>query len=54
MLEKELPRFNNQITEELSEQKEKSIEIVKRSLGDVEDIGEAIDKTLIHLSLIHI
>ena len=48
MLEKELPRFNNQITEELSEQKEKSIEIVKKSLGDVEDIGDAVERALLH------
>jgi ATP-dependent protease HslVU (ClpYQ) peptidase subunit len=48
MLEKELPRFDNQIAEELSEQKEKSIEIVKKILVDVEDIGDSVDKTLTH------
>jgi ATP-dependent Clp protease ATP-binding subunit ClpA len=48
MLEKELPRFDNQISEELSEQKEKSIEIVKKTLVDVEDIGESVEKILSH------
>ena len=48
MLEKELPRFNEQISDELTEHKEKSIEIVKKSLGDIEDVGESIEKTLEH------
>lgn len=48
MLEKELPRFGSQISEELADQKEKSIEIVKRTLNDIEGVGETIDQTLAH------
>ena len=46
--EKELPRLSNQISQELCDQKDKSIEIIRKFLTHLEELNENLDKDSEH------
>lgn len=48
MLEKEIPRFDQQIADEQEEQKEKTLNIVKQAMSNLAEIEETMEKIIDH------